>query len=75
MGKLALQPHVVQGRFSFLPFNLSLEVADHLSTFLPCFATYMDQKYVTGSGLARAPQSYPYQCRHLDNYLHFLFSL
>lgn len=54
MGKLPLQPHVVLGRFSFLPFNLSLEVADHLSTFIPCFATYMDQKYVTGSGLGRA---------------------
>lgn len=73
--KLPLQHHVVQGRFSFLPFNLSLEGAGLLSTLLPSLAAYTDQKYVTRSGLDRALRVTWYQCSHLDDYLLFLFSL
>jgi len=49
VGKLPLHHQVAQHRFSFLPFNLSAEGAGLLSTLLPCFAPYMDQKYVARS--------------------------
>lgn len=75
VGKLPLQHHVAPGRFSFLPFNLSPEGAGLSSAFLPCFAAYMDQRCVTRSGLDRALRVTWCQCSHLDDYLHFLFSL
>jgi len=75
VGNLSLKPHVVQGRFVFLPLNLSPEKAGLLSTPLPCFSAYVHQKYVTGSGLVRALRVTWCQCSCLDDNLHFLFSL
>lgn len=70
VGKLRLQCLVVQDRFSFLPFNLSLEGAGLLSTLL-CFAAYMDQKYVRRSGLHKALRVAWCQCSRLDDYIFF----